>query len=40
MMSARIVVPVDGFLKSRGVYEPWTPEDMEQDIRDLHRVGL
>ncbi len=31
---------LDGFLKARGVYEPCTLEDIEQDIRDLHRLGL
>ncbi len=31
---------LDGFLKARGVYEPCTVEDVEQDIRDLRRLGL
>jgi hypothetical protein len=31
---------LDGFLKSRGVYEEFTMEDLEQDLRDLHRAGL
>jgi len=31
---------LDGFLKARGVYQPCTLEDIEQDIRDLHRLGL
>jgi hypothetical protein len=31
---------LDGFLKARGVYEPCTLEDIEQDVRDLHQLGL
>lgn len=31
---------LDGFLKSHAVYEEYTPEDLEQDRRDLTRLGL
>jgi predicted HTH domain antitoxin len=31
---------LDAFLKARDVYEDFTPEDLEQDLRDLHRLGL
>jgi predicted HTH domain antitoxin len=31
---------LDGFLKAREIFEPFTLEDLEQDLRDLKRVGL
>jgi hypothetical protein len=31
---------LDGFLKSHSVYEEYTPQDLEQDRRDLTRLGL
>ncbi|HEY1933075.1 MAG TPA: UPF0175 family protein [Acetobacteraceae bacterium] len=31
---------LDGFLKARGIYEACTMDDIEQDIRDLRRLGL
>lgn len=31
---------LDGFLKSHAVYVEYTPEDLEQDRRDLSRLGL
>jgi predicted HTH domain antitoxin len=31
---------LDGLLKARGIYEECTLEDIEQDIRDLRRLGL
>jgi predicted HTH domain antitoxin len=30
---------LDGFLKARGIYEACTMDDIEQDIRDLRRLG-
>jgi predicted HTH domain antitoxin len=31
---------LDGFLKARGVFEEFTLDDLDQDLRDLRRVGL
>lgn len=31
---------LDGFLKARGVYVDYTLEDLEQERRDLHRIGF
>jgi hypothetical protein len=31
---------VDGFLNTRGIYQPCAPYDIEQDIPDLHPMGL
>ena len=31
---------LDGFLKARGVYEDYTPEDLERERRTLDRLGL
>jgi len=31
---------LDGFLKAHGVYQDCTLDDVEQDIRDLRRLGL
>jgi hypothetical protein len=31
---------VDGFLKERGIFEDYTMADLEQERRDLDRLGL
>ena len=31
---------LDGFLKARGIYEDYTPEDLERERRTLDRLGL
>ena len=31
---------LDGFLKSHGVFEEYTLDDLEQERRDLRRLGL
>ena len=31
---------LDGFLKEHGVYEEYTLEDLEQERRDMSRLGL
>ena len=31
---------LDGFLKSHGVFEDYTLEDLEQERRDMSRLGL
>jgi len=31
---------LDGFLKAHGVFEEYTLEDLEQERRDLNRLGL
>ena len=31
---------LDGFLKSHGVYEDYTMEDLEQELEGLRRLGI
>ena len=31
---------LDGFLKARGVFEEYTLDDLEQERRDMSRLGL
>ena len=31
---------VDGFLKARGVYEPYTLEDLDREVQALERLGF
>jgi hypothetical protein len=31
---------LDGFLKAHGVFEEYTLDDLEQEMRDLSRLGL
>jgi hypothetical protein len=31
---------VDGFLKARGVYEPYTSEELDREVRALERLGF
>lgn len=30
---------IDGFLKARGVYEPYTLEDLDREVQALERLG-
>ena len=31
---------LDAFLKERGVFEPFTPEDVQRDVETLERLGF
>jgi hypothetical protein len=31
---------VDGFLKARGIYEPYSLEDLEREVQTLERLGF
>jgi len=31
---------VDGFLKARGVYEPYTIEELDREVQTLERLGF
>ena len=39
-LGVTVLNEVDGFLKARGIYEPYTPEDLAREVQTLERLGF
>jgi hypothetical protein len=40
LLGFEVLDEIDGFLKAHGVYEPYTVEEVEREVRDLERLGI